>query len=371
MGENDSGMIYWRDFLAEKVKEQEQLQQVSRAEKRETSTTASAEELGEQLEQQVKEIQKLARPNDGETTVHYTKLLVADKILSPPPKDADPAMYGRLRFYNAIYMNDPAEGEFFLQCFTNNRKEIADAFNKGKLKSETSVYLGSFLTNKTGDRHEDDLVMWRTYGKDQHKTEAAGCSFVIKPDFYDKHEDDKEADMRVTGDGSKSTDKGIPQRLYEVIYYKAGRYKHKNEADIEPVMIEIEKILSELIKIQQASEIEEHKQIIDNTIFNALSKISYLFKSADYAFENEVRVIQYMPRGTQLIQTDESDPPKLYVLSNKPLLPYLQKIYIGPKAENPDHWSAYLDFRIQQHRDKITGVNPYQVPVQKSTCVFR
>jgi hypothetical protein len=51
----------------------------------------------------------------------------------------------------------------FLIAFSDG-KEIKEAFKEGQLGNETGVYLGSFLTNE-GDLHEDELVMWRTYGK--------------------------------------------------------------------------------------------------------------------------------------------------------------------------------------------------------------
>jgi hypothetical protein len=134
-------------------------------------------------------------------------------------------------------------------------------------------------------------------------------------------------------------------------------------------MNKLEKILIQLINLQNKSKTDNEKKIIDEFIFKGLSKISYLFKSADYAFEHEVRVIQYMPLGSQLIKTDDSNPPKLYIESNKPLLPYLSKIFIGPKAENADHWAAYLDFRVRERAR--TDSKKYAVEVRKSDCKFR
>ena len=359
--DDKSTTIYWRDALLEKIKEQENIQRIVSF-----TNDLSLSELTKKLEAAVIEILKFAISGKREATVHYTKLFVADKLVNPQ-NDIHPDLRGRLRYYNAIYMNDPSEGDSIFECFSNQNL-IRIAFSKGKKTKESSVYLGSFLANNDSDLHEDELVMWRTYGKDEKQVEAAGCSLIIKDNFFDKHVEERLMEQ-TSGEQNIQDGVMVSQGLYQVIYFKAGQY-HINDVDeIERRMASLELIIMELLSLQEKITEDDDKKTVDEIIFDRLSRICYLFKSSDYDFEHEVRVIQYMPRGTELIQVDEGFPPKLYISSNKPILPYLEKIFIGSKVDNPDNWMAYLDYRIKE-RSRLDR-SEYNVVVHKSTCKFR
>ena len=118
-----------------------------------------------------------AAKSDVTAVVHYTKLLVAEIYVK--------STEAKMHYSNSIYMNDPTEGIVLFE-FLNN-PVITDCYKKGERVSESSIYLGSFLPaedKKSNTGHVDELVMWRTYGKDENGREAAGCSIVIDSAFF-------------------------------------------------------------------------------------------------------------------------------------------------------------------------------------------
>jgi tetratricopeptide (TPR) repeat protein len=331
---DDTNIKLLRDEVLEKLKEQEELKKLA----------PYGEQIRKQfaiIDEQVKAILDLAKTDGKQPLVHYTKLFVAEKLLSVTDT--------KLRYYNALYMNDPSEGEIVFECFSGrNREAIKKSFDDGKLASEISVYLGSFLSNSKKEPHEDELVMWRTYGKDENKIEAAGCSLVIAPEFFEKED----------GDTGKISLIDMKHALYKVIYASRGKLSKKDAgiksslAAIEQAIIQLENIKAKNIKKGKNPEVTP---VVNRRIFESISKICHLFKSADYAFEHEVRVVKYVPLDSDIIQRDESTPKKLYIESANSIVPHIKKIFVGTKVTNPSHWKAYLDNLAKQRKreDKI------------------
>lgn len=348
---DDTEAIYWRDQLLEKINEQKQLQQAS---------SNSIEKLATDLKDCIADILRVAINIEQQPAVHYTKLLVANAVLS--------GNNSKLRYYNSAYMNDPEEGNTLFDCFSDkSSRNIRLAFNEGKKTNESSVYLGSFLINSAENPQEDELVMWRTYGKDENKIEAAGCSLVIDENFFDKHDETKLLEQAFL-EGSMKADGAPLQGLFKVMYYKNGRFLNDDKKQIEQLIKKLETVLAELLNYRNS---DEEKKLVDGLIFKYLLRICYLFKSSDYAYEREVRIIQYMPLGTKFIQVDgnTNSAPKLYIESNKPILPYLKKIFVGTNAINQDHWMVYLDYKLRE-KSRIEQ-KECKVEVRKSECRFR
>ena len=113
-------------------------------------------------------------------------------------------------------MNDPQEGEILINCIDklqeldNDNVKIKEVFYNIMKKEQNNFYLGSFLP--VTNNHEDELIMWRTYGRDEHLKEAAGCSLVIDSSFFDFTDLGYIADYTNVGTP-------MPQPLYRVLYY--------------------------------------------------------------------------------------------------------------------------------------------------------
>lgn len=360
-------------------------------------------ELRNKMEYNVGAILKYASEDNAKHVAHYTKLGVIKNIVEKKHEQKTEEVsidavsevtkqINGLWYFNVIYMNDPEEGEILFEHFLNEKK-IKECFENGKRANETSVYLGCFLSADENNSHEDDLVMWRTYGKDEMKNEAAGCCVVIKSDFFDSEEDNlKYRKMQLSIASSSDIDsKEIkqPQRLFKVIYLNKNKVRKGLSTKIEKELTNLRKNLVELIGLRDIkNRNNEEKKIIDRIIFEQLSKICYLFKSSDYEFENEIRVVEYVPLGSKKIkkfdlvshentsQPNHQPPSKLYIESNKDILPYVTKIYLGAKVPNHNHWSTYLDYEIRQREREYRGQledkdKKIKIEVIKSTCNFQ
>lgn len=345
------------------------------------------EEKTEKILQKIKKISK----SDTRSVVHYTKIFVADIYVS--------SLDSKMHYSNAIYMNDPMEGQVVFDYI--NEKKISEAYLEGEKRYENSVYLGSFLPAEDagkGKSHEDELVMWRTYGKDENGKEAAGCNLVLSSEFFrptKKQEsrnfsgietDDEQLKLAVVKE-DYSMNKTVDEELLNVIYIefhnKKARIKNDPSGNLEPSMEELKKLLNQMIEIRENSDKTEFKKYIENTMFKKLSTISFLFKSADYIYENEVRVIKTVPRDSELIKAREVNIPGLpkkrfYIESNNEILPYVQKIFLGPKVENHQQWGLYFDFELRQRAKELVQMKiprfelyPSEIEIRKSECKFQ
>jgi len=345
------------------------------------------EERTEKILQKIKKISK----SDTRNVVHYTKIFVADIYVS--------SLDSRMHYSNAIYMNDPMEGRVIFDYL--NERKINEAYFEGEKRYENSVYLGSFLPAEDaskGKSHEDELVMWRTYGKDENGKEAAGCNLVLNSDFFKQTKKQEVRDFSgIDSDDSQlklavvkedySMNKADDEELLNVIYIefhnKTARIKNDPSKNLEPSLEELKKLLNLMIELREKSDKNEFTRFIENTLFKKLSTISFLFKSADYMYENEVRVIKTVPRDSEFIKATEVNLPGLprkrfYIESNNEILPYIQKIFFGPKVENHQQWGLYFDYELRQRYKELEAMKiprfelyPSQIEILKSTCKFQ
>lgn len=319
--------------------------------------------------QTINSIRDYSFADNKEPVVHYTKLKVADIIVT---QQHEPS----LRYYNVVYMNDPEEGKIIFDCL--NDEEIENSFNSGMDAQDNNIYLGSFLPAVENDKknnHEDELVMWRTYGKDENRNDAAGCSIIIMPDFFGKDKQYLHSDMYEKGEDKNKKDNLISnQSLYSVLYFdkRDGKLLDLKSNKLNDRIIDLKSAAKTFIGLKTTSAISKEKSIaIDKIVYRFLTEIRYLFKSADYAFENELRVIQYaspLPNEKDnLVKVDDNGgqwlPRRLYIESNKPVREYISKIYLGPKVSNPHTW-MYLETVM-----KLKGYSKMQL--KESECKFQ
>jgi tetratricopeptide (TPR) repeat protein len=315
------------------------------------------------------------KPDGIKFVAHYTKLKVADALIKVLLKKKEhnklSSQDARLRYYNAIYMNDPSEGKILLDYI--NDKEIESAFKNGEENEESNIYLGSFLPSGLGDfeNHDDELIMWRTYGKDEVGNEAAGCSMVLDINFFDKttgyvslgHENIYDSRTRQF----QLKEKNNSQALFHVIYYdqrngKLAANKIGTNQKIIKQLVDFKKGLKALLRLKKNKN-SLKSRAIDKIIFLSISELRYLFKSSDYAFENELRVIISFPSKNRQVMIDENNTPnRLYINSSKPVLSYINKIVLGPKVPFPERW-IYLE--------AIMNKSGYKVELKKSMRKFQ
>lgn len=348
-------------------------------------------EIENKIEQTIEKIRKAAKSN-SKNVVHYTKIFVADLYVS--------SLDSKMHYSNAIYMNDPMEGKVFFEFLDD--ENITQAYIEGEKRNEISVYLGSFLPAENSEKsksHDDELVMWRTYGKDENGNEAGGCNLVLSCDFFSHKKKQPLTELsktEIVKENSnlavikeeyfkhKTNDDELLNVIYLEIHDKQKNIRNDSQKRIKEALDELKSLLKKMIKLKNGRNTKiKFKEYIENTIFKQLSTISYLFKSADYIYENEVRVIKYVSRDSDAIKFREVKEPnaprkRFYIESNNEILPYIRKIYLGPKAENHQQWSLYLDFEIRHRAKEIQKMDsppfkldPSIIQILKSECKFQ
>ncbi len=277
--------------------------------------------------------------NNDISFCHYTSLEVVDKLILKNDDGIDNTM----RYYNAIHMADPEEGNTIFELLGENAKFL---FEKGKDNEENNVYLGSFMESKDCDKH----IMWRTYGKGKGE-EAKGCSIVIKNDFFDgmygsfnKYLTDV---TKIKEDTNNCLNKVYYYNYEEKDIVNDDNSCIKNNLDAAIFLIE------DLYQFYSTSSKSDIKKCIESIVNRAISEIQYLFKSHHWDYEKEYRIIQVIPHHNPEVLVDKfSSPKKLYINSPKIVKEHLEKVILGAKVKNPAEWIS-LDAQLKKENKEV------------------
>ena len=304
---------------------------------------------------------------------HYTKGSTLQIMLAQEENEKKKSTFsvsGKTRLYNANYMNDPEEGIVIEQILGLDRRDILEP---------SSWFLMSF-TNKT-----DDLAMWSQYGDD-----AKGVCLVLKEDDFSRFTSFNDVSWRqeknflefsdkmyllkselnsgfeksifrsesensvytVNDEGTEpnsvekdSDSKGNSDYLYRIAYVKHIEENLKLErtelfekSEIE----ELEKLLNSLKeKLDIGSKVTEKNY--QDAISECIEEIRYLFKSVDYKYENELRILRYAnldPSNDKIKIDKTSGIGKLYVERENSI--QIDEVIFGPKFPNPEYVTPLL-----------------------------
>ena len=319
---------------------------------------------------------------------HYTKGSTLQIMLNQEGNDKkDFSVSGKTRLYNANYMNDPEEGIVIEQILGLDRRDVLEP---------SSWFLMSF-TNKT-----DDLAMWSQYGDD-----AKGVCLVLREDDFSRFTSFNDVSWRqeknflefsdkmyllkselnsgfeksifrsesensvdtVNDEGTEpnsvekdSDSKGNSDYLYRIAYVKHTEENLKLErtelfekSEIE----ELEKLLNSLKeKLDIGSKVKEENY--QDAISECIEEIRYLFKSVDYKYENELRILRYAnldPSNKEIKIDKSSGVGKLYIERKNSI--QIGEVIFGPKFPNPEYVTPLL---------KLLDEN---IDYKKSTIKFR
>lgn len=285
-----------------------------------------------EIDEIVWRIKSFLSKNIPDEVVHYTNLKAVNNIVSNS---------GKFRTYNVSYLNDPTEGHIIFNCFqTPSLKHI---YNESSANKPEDIYIGSFVSNI----NEDELVMWRTYGKNEKNEEASGGSIVIGRDFFDRYKQYIQPELEYIPKANLT--KKSHQMLYRVIYYdiETQSFTDPFSNEIGEEFRKLNKLLEELLYSIKNTSDKSYNNAVYKVIYYFISELKYLVKSSDYSFEKELRVLQYPTYEKPLIDEASDLPKKLYIESNRDLLPYLKKIILGPKVPNHTEWKLYLKARLE------------------------
>ena len=304
---------------------------------------------------------------------HYTKGSTLQIMLDQEENEKKKGYFsvsGKTRLYNANYMNDPEEGIVIEQMLGLDRRDVLEP---------SSWFLMSF-TSKT-----DDLAMWSQYGDD-----AKGVCLVLREDDFSRFTSFNDVSWRqeknflefsdkmyllkselnssfeksifrsesensvntVNDEGTEpnsvekdSDSKGNRDYLYPIAYvkHKEERLKLEQTELFEKSEIEeLEKLLNSLKeKLDSGSKVTEENY--QYAISECIEEIRYLFKSVDYKYENELRILRYAnldPSNKEIKIDKTSGVGKLYVERKNSI--QIDEVIFGPKFPNPEYVTPLL-----------------------------
>ena len=313
---------------------------------------------------------------------HYTKGSTLQIMLDQEENDKkDFSVSGKTRLYNANYMNDPEEGIVIEQILGLDRRDVLEP---------SSWFLMSF-TSKT-----DDLAMWSQYGNN-----AEGVCIVLNENdfahyhslsdlpWYQKNSDkqishkmnsnveipndislnESGKEMTIIGNENVQISEGkhsISNNNRDYLYRVAYVHYSDDQFDIEETELftseEVTRLKGLLVDLK--SELRDYKNSGDpfykKAIADCIEEIRYLFKSVDYKYEEELRILEYanLNSDNDKIKIDYSPEfGKLYLEREENI--QIGEVIFGPKFPNPEYVTPLL---------KLLDKN---IKYKKSTIKFR
>lgn len=266
----------------------------------------------------------------------------------------------RSRLGNVNYMNDPSEGKLLdriLQLDKNNHKKSLKASPWFLMSLTTAI---------------DKLEMWAQYGE-----QAKGVCLILNPrDFYKDEilfspkwfkeksvrEASEDEDNDYDSEGVSRLFKNLHgDYIYRIGYLatqvgESGLLTVENNNCLEEK--EIETINESLNSLKEKVQGLEVDSVLYEKVDECLEEIRYLFKSADYSYESELRVLKYMPLepDNPKIKIDDSGEfAKLYIERDNPI--QIAEVIFGPKFQNPENVTPLLqllDKNIKFSQSKIS-----------------
>ena len=165
---------------------------------------------------------------------------------------------GHLRLYDTFSSNDPNEGGFFVNAADANgsfRRRHKAVWSLFKARSALPAYQTS-LTYVEDAAEADNLVFWRTYGK-----EGTGCALAFPMTCFE-------------GQGN----------LFRVSY---------GESEVATCLDTVTELLEKYGEIRGAPDFLNMSKLeeLPTPLVNVLSPLVYLYKSEPYEYEHEVRIV--------------------------------------------------------------------------------
>ena len=294
---------------------------------------------------------------------HYTSGKALQSILGKEEK-APFSISGKTHLNNANYMNDPEEGVILEDILKLEKRNPLDP---------SSWFLMSF-TSKT-----DDLAMWSQYGNN-----AEGVCIVLNENdfahyhslsdlpWYQKNSDkqishkmnsnveipndislnESGKEMTIIGNENVQISEGkhsISNNNRDYLYRVAYVHYSDDQFDIEETELftseEVTRLKGLLVDLKL--ELRDYKNSGDpfykKAIADCIEEIRYLFKSVDYKYEEELRILQYanLNSDNDKIKIDYSPEfGKLYLEREENI--QIGEVIFGPKFPNPEYVTPLL-----------------------------
>ena len=300
---------------------------------------------------------------------HYTKGSVLQSLLDQK-EESSFSIVGKTRLNNANYMNDPEEGIIIEKILGLDRRDALEP---------SSWFLMSF-TIKT-----DDLAMWSQYGDD-----AKGVCLVLREDDFSRFSSFNDVSWRrekislefsdkmylmkselnssfeksafrsesensintVNDEGTEpnseekgNVSKGNVDYLYRIAYVNdsGGKFSIEKTELFNDYEIKNLETLLKALKGKIDKDLDKGDDFYQKAISDCIEEIRYLFKSVDYKYEDELRILRYAnldPSNKEIKIDKTSGVGKLYVERKNSI--QIGEVIFGPKFPNPEYVTPLL-----------------------------
>ncbi len=336
---------------------------------------------------EILETLKVTKDNDDtiQYLSHTTKLSVFKQLVSNKEKSL-----GSFCMYHIAYANDPTEGEALF-----NKLDISpDKATRGI----PYVMVASFCGGKNLQAL-DSLPIWKMYGDD---AQGIGLLFKKSDIAHDKpghvgtasRHKDFAKDSRNTKNINRN--EAPPQILYEV-HYVGSDIKNEKSKNIDEKSKNIDEksknidknlknIKEALDTIKQKEDIYNIKQKEDiyNKTLELLNGVRYLIKDANYAYEQEYRLLCFangelipkiLQRKDSSEQTEKTEDTntgsgqRIYMETE--ILKKLYKVITAPKVEKKDALNIQYSLHFYKHEKNEFPKLDEKEPLHTSKIPYR
>ncbi|MCW3121270.1 MAG: tetratricopeptide repeat protein [Flavipsychrobacter sp.] len=278
----------------------------------------------------------------GNCITHYTSLYVASALMlenSP------------FRISEGSFLNDTSEGRELFKFLEFNYTILAtdDTIAKPFVQRP---FIGSFVP----DDKKDLLSMWRMYGK-QDKDEAKGCAITIKRETFLN---------AIKENATDSTSSTTVDTLSEEFSFFYVAYRSDDKTFIVPALDKAkEQMLNDLV-----SELKEKLVAYNDSDKNlkekqdvqeALNSIAYLFKTAEYQYEQELRLVV---KGTGFKKKVDKVLGRVYIELVK-INPIIAGITLGPKVEKAEEVAAMFHYALDEELHYSSDNRPPEILISR------
>ena len=258
---------------------------------------------------------------DGDCLTHYTSLSVAEMLIFNN---------SLFRLSEGSFLNDTSEGKELFKYLDYELIEMKRNETSAELYSR-KPFIGSFVS----ENKNDDLTLWRMYGKEKNE-EAKGCALTLQLDKLKEKLDD------VFVLDTKLNDK---VRIEEFKFYRVAYRDVEITGDFKvpglssASLKKLNKRMSELLTlVNKFKENKKNDQDDKHNLNELLNEVAFLFKSNEYQYENELRLV-IKGAGFDKKISNKFSPPRVFIelVSIKELI---SKITLGPKVDRSDEWAT-------------------------------
>lgn len=159
---------------------------------------------------------------------------------------SEPSSTSSIRLYDTEHFNDPDEGEYLVRSL-----KLHEEYDWIDEREFGHAYIASFIRPEGHTNVTDNLVYWRTYGRD-----GEGCSITVS----------------------------VPSNsVRKVLYGREGVDQIRNV-----VVTMLDRLDSNILEYELGADIQSE---LSNLVWKLLHPLLYLHKSAAYDYEHECRFV--------------------------------------------------------------------------------